>query len=32
MHPLTNMEIPIITGIHQLEMTEEKDLDTSLTG
>lgn len=38
MHPATrdpirsNTEIPITTGIHQLQMTEEKDLDTSLSG
>lgn len=32
MHPVTNTEIPIITGIHQLEMTGEKDPDTSVTG
>lgn len=27
----SNTEIPIITGIHQLQMTEEKGLDTSLS-
>lgn len=32
MHPVTNTDIPIITGICQLEMTEEKNLDTSVTG